>query len=148
VLLPDDECLHAFQKTTAQGTRNAESEVDARLVRRSQLGSGSGKQLLGADSDGDAQLRMNHEVPLPAIETKLPADDETKLPADGETTSQMLDHNDARLVVLSPLFVVRTPGVIWPQLMRRAAFLSRMKKFLGVSSFAVVRLDPDTVSGS
>lgn len=46
-----------------------------------------------------------------------------------------------RKVVLSPLFVIRMPGVIWPQLMRRSAFLKRMKRFLGLATMAIVRLE-------
>jgi len=54
-------------------------------------------------------------------------------PDEGESKNQ-------RRMVLSPLFVVRTAGVVWPDLLRRAAFVKRVKRFLGLSTLAVVRL--------
>lgn len=62
-----------------------------------------------------------------------------------DTTSSrpqsVLSDGTRHVALLSPIFVLRAgSSVVWPLLLRSSAFLRKMRKFLGLDSLVVVRL--------
>lgn len=118
ILVPDGEKLRPWVSFSMRGgSMGRAREPSAVSVATSYEGEEGEKEEDGGDSESGGS-RYRRAVP-----------------------GNKYDNDASRLVVLSPMFVVRTAGAVWPYLLRKGAFLARVKRFLGIQTLVAVRLE-------
>lgn len=100
----------------------------------------------GSPDDGEAAEQQSPPLPGSARSRgrEVSSDGTTQRRGSNSVPASVLPDGTRQLVLLSPLFLVRTSADnVWPALMKSRVFLRRMRKYLGIGSIVVVRLALD-----